>query len=72
MAKREKLEVVQSLLQKLLDESESGFVDDDFFSRLDDDEVEVLAELIDNFGWYIEYGGPLLVIIVPLIIWAIR
>jgi hypothetical protein len=55
-----------------LDESDSGFVDDDFFSRLDDDEVEVLAELIDNFGWYIEYGGPLLVIIVPLIIWAIR
>ena len=59
-------------MQKLLDESDSGFVDDDFFNRLDDDEVEVLSEIIESVGWYIEYGGPLLVIIVPLIIWFIR
>jgi hypothetical protein len=34
--------------------------------------VEVLSEIIENVGWYIEYGGPLLVIIVPLIIWFVR
>ena len=69
--KKDKLSTLESLLKKLLDEGlfEYSNSDDNLFSMLDDDEIEVLEELLDKVELYVEYGGPILIILVPIIIW---
>ena len=73
--KRDKIDIIQSLVAKLLDENDAGgqgFSDESFFVNLEDDELEIIKEIIDDLSWWMELAGPMLVICVPILIWFIR
>jgi hypothetical protein len=71
--KRDRLEIIHSILVKILDENDQGsFHDDEFFLNLEEDEIDVIKELFDDISWWVEIIGPCIVIALPLAIWFIR
>ena len=65
------MEIMRSLVVKLMDES-NDYLGEDLFSSLDQEEFDMLEELINSVEFYIDIAGPLLVILIPLSIWWIR
>jgi len=54
---------------KLLDDEEAH---NDVFDGLEEDELELLEEILDKLEFYIEIGGPFLIIFIPMVLWWIR
>lgn len=73
-SRRDKVEIIQALVAKLIDENGDvgGAVDENLFAVLDEDELQILEELLDKVEFYVEVGGPILVIIIPMFICWIR
>lgn len=42
------------------------------YAVLDEDELQILEELLDKVEFYVEVGGPILIIIIPMFICWIR
>ena len=80
------MDIIQSLISKLIDEAdhisngedentsrlEDSFQSGDFFSQLDQDELQILEDILDQLEFYVEYVGPLLLILIPCFICWIR
>lgn len=70
------MDVINTLVNKLLDETDESFsqglMDDNFFNRLDQDEIDVLEEILESVEFYIDLGGPLLILALPIAICFIR
>ena len=75
-SKKDKVEIIQALVAKLIDENGdvggAAGLDENLFAVLDEDELQILEELLDKVEFYVEVGGPILIIIIPMFICWIR
>ena len=67
-----RLAAMSSLLNKLLDEDLLFGNEENLLTSLDDDELMMLEAVIDRAEFYFEKVLPLLVLVIPLVIFLIR
>ena len=60
------------MITKLLNEDNGNFENDDAINNLDDDEIQLLEDILEKAEMYIELGGPILLIIVPMVMLWLR
>lgn len=68
------MDVINSLINKLLDDNDErqGLMGDNFLDRLDQDEIDMLEEVLESIEFYMDLGGPLLILAIPIAICVIR
>jgi hypothetical protein len=66
------LQIAESLIAKILDDSSNNLLDEDYFADFDEEELEMLNKFLDNLELFIEVMIPLFLLIIPLSIWLVR